>query len=34
VVEDGRVLELGPHEELLAAGGSYADLWASWISER
>jgi ABC-type multidrug transport system fused ATPase/permease subunit len=34
VVEDGRVLELGPHEELLAAGGSYADLWASWMSER
>jgi ABC-type multidrug transport system fused ATPase/permease subunit len=34
VVEDGRVLELGRHDELLAAGGSYADLWASWMSER
>jgi ABC-type multidrug transport system fused ATPase/permease subunit len=33
VVEDGRVIELGSHDELLAAGGSYADLWASWTSE-
>jgi ABC-type multidrug transport system fused ATPase/permease subunit len=33
VVEDGRVVELGSHDELLAAGGSYAGLWASWTSE-
>jgi ABC-type multidrug transport system fused ATPase/permease subunit len=33
VVEDGRVLELGRHDELLAAGGSYAGLWASWMSD-
>jgi ABC-type multidrug transport system fused ATPase/permease subunit len=30
VVEDGRITELGPHHELVEAGGSYADLWASW----
>ena len=32
VVEDGKVIELGRHDELLAAGGSYAGLWASWTS--
>jgi ABC-type multidrug transport system fused ATPase/permease subunit len=30
VVEDGRVREYGRHEDLLAAGGSYAALWRSW----
>ncbi|MEV4258587.1 ABC transporter ATP-binding protein, partial [Spirillospora sp. NPDC049652] len=32
VVEDGRITELGTHDELLEAGGSYAALWASWQS--
>ena len=32
VVEDGRITELGPHAELVAAGGSYAALWHSWHS--
>ncbi|MEU7906122.1 ABC transporter ATP-binding protein [Actinoplanes sp. NPDC049118] len=30
VVEHGRITELGSHDELVAAGGSYAALWASW----
>ncbi|HEX8631803.1 MAG TPA: ABC transporter ATP-binding protein, partial [Catenuloplanes sp.] len=30
VVEDGRITELGPHAELVAANGSYAALWRSW----
>ncbi|MDT3397129.1 ABC transporter ATP-binding protein [Streptomyces sp. B1866] len=30
VVEDGRVSELGSHDELVAAGGAYAALWRSW----
>ena len=30
VVEDGVIAELGSHDELVAAGGSYASLWESW----
>lgn len=30
VVIDGRIVELGTHDELVAAGGEYASLWKSW----
>ncbi|MFF9350170.1 ABC transporter ATP-binding protein [Streptomyces sp. NPDC014734] len=30
VMEDGRLTELGSHDELVAADGAYAALWRSW----
>ncbi|MGV2916075.1 ABC transporter ATP-binding protein [Streptomyces alfalfae] len=30
VVENGRISELGSHDQLVAAGGAYSALWRSW----
>ncbi|MGX1760974.1 ABC transporter ATP-binding protein [Streptomyces lydicus] len=30
VMVDGRLSELGTHQDLVAAGGPYAELWRSW----
>jgi ABC-type multidrug transport system fused ATPase/permease subunit len=30
VFDDGRIAELGSHDELMEAGGAYALLWRSW----
>jgi ABC-type multidrug transport system fused ATPase/permease subunit len=34
VFDDGRIVERGPHAELVAAGGVYTRLHASWIAQR
>jgi ATP-binding cassette subfamily C protein len=34
VLEKGRIVESGPHAELVAAGGSYAALWRAWSTGR
>ncbi|MFG1906905.1 ABC transporter ATP-binding protein [Kribbella sp. NPDC048928] len=34
VVEDGKIVELGPHDELVDAQGAYAALWHSWHGDR
>jgi ABC-type multidrug transport system fused ATPase/permease subunit len=33
VVDGGRITELGSHEQLMASGGAYADLWNSWRAD-
>jgi len=32
VVEDGRITELGSHDELVGLGGHYAAMYATWMS--
>jgi ATP-binding cassette subfamily C protein len=32
VVDDGRVVQVGPHDDLVAVDGPYARLWSAWQS--
>ncbi|NED86813.1 ABC transporter ATP-binding protein [Streptomyces sp. SID11233] len=34
VLDEGRVVETGSHDELVAAGGRYAALWEAWSDSR
>lgn len=34
VMDHGRIVEDGPHDQLVAAGGRYAALWAAWSEGR
>lgn len=34
VIDDGRIVEWGSHDQLIAKGGEYAALWRSWRDER
>ncbi|MGC4173734.1 ABC transporter ATP-binding protein [Demequina sp.] len=33
VMEQGELVEVGPHKELVNNGGIYADLYAAWVSQ-
>jgi len=34
VMEGGRLVEIGTHDDLVASGGAYAELWHSWHGDR
>ena len=33
VVDEGRIIEVGTHDQLVAAGGRYAEMYATWSSQ-
>ena len=33
VIDDGRIVELGSHAELVAAGGRYAEMYETWVNQ-
>ncbi len=33
VVDLGRIIEVGTHDELVAAGGQYAEMYATWVRQ-
>ncbi len=33
VVDDGRIIEVGSHAELVARGGRYAEMYDTWVSQ-
>jgi ATP-binding cassette subfamily B protein len=33
VVDEGRIVEVGTHDQLVAAGGRYAEMYATWVRQ-
>jgi ATP-binding cassette subfamily B protein len=33
VVDEGRIIEVGTHAELVEAGGRYAEMYATWVHQ-
>jgi ATP-binding cassette subfamily B protein len=33
VVDEGRIIEVGSHSELVALGGRYAEMYATWVNQ-
>jgi ATP-binding cassette subfamily B protein len=33
VVDDGRIIEVGSHSDLIAEGGRYAEMYETWVSQ-